>query len=195
MHVGMPRGCWPLTNGHWPRLTRSGIRHSNGSRQSTSRSEKLLRQESWPVTWSCALAEHTGAIFRRMRAGTWEDLFWPNAERTFFWITDGLSGMSQRQYTECRRWVELGRRPWRFTLVLLTRCSATDVSASLCASSPVWKSENSSHRECLIVESPYGDGHAEGASRGAVDSNLRLGSARQPSVLPALEPTADGTRF
>ena len=62
-------------------------------------------------------------------------------------------------------------------------------------SSPGWKSENSFHRECLIVELPYGDGHAEGAPGGAVDSNLHVGSTGQPSLLLAPGTTAGRTRF
>ena len=47
----------------------------------------------------------------------------------------------------------------------------------LFASSPGWKSENSFHQECLIVESLYGDGHAEGTPGGALDCKLHFGAA------------------
>jgi hypothetical protein len=43
--------------------------------------------------------------------------------------------------------------------------------------------KNSFHRECLIVQLPYVDGNAQGAAGGALDSNLRLGTTCEPSLL------------
>jgi hypothetical protein len=51
------------------------------------------------------------------------------------------------------------------------------------ASSPGCKSKKQFPPRMFAVKSTYGDGHAEGAAGGALDSNLHFGAACEPSLL------------
>jgi hypothetical protein len=62
--------------------------------------------------------------------------------------------------------------------------TVTAIPASgLSPSSPGCKSKKQFPPRMFAVKSTYGDGHAEGAAGGALDSNLHFGAACEPSLL------------